>query len=183
MEENIRKMQIEDFEEIMKIFNVTNFGCIGMKELFKPEKQEQMLMMREILSGMCKTEELIILEKNNKLIGYATIQEIEKNTWHIGQIAINPNYQKQGNGKKLLKKIQQLAQENKKDILLECFEKDNQFFTKENFEKIKEDKIVTYYIWRYDRKKEVAHIDSKLNLFEKKQVNLQKKQCNYDDER
>lgn len=56
-----------------------------------------------------------------------------------------------------MNKIQQLAQSNKKNIILECFEKENTFSTKQNLKKVAEDDILTYYQWEYVRQKELEH--------------------------
>ena len=152
MKKNIRKMKIEDFEKIMEIFDETDFGCVGIKEIYKPGRQEQMLMMREVLRE--ETEErILVLENSDEVIGYAVIQESNDN-WHIGQFAIASNYRGQGMGKYFMKNIQEMAKKCKKNISLECYEKDNAFFSKQGFEKISEDEIETEYKWNYQNLKE-----------------------------
>ncbi len=152
MKKNIRKMKIEDFEKIMEIFDETDFGCVGIKEIYKPGRQEQMLMMREVLRE--ETEErILVLENSDEVIGYAVIQESNDN-WHIGQFAIASNYRGQGMGKYFMKNIQEMAKKCKKNISLECYEKDNAFFSKQGFEKISEDEIETEYKWIYQNSKE-----------------------------
>lgn len=153
MEEiKIRKMRAQDFEIIMKIFNETDFGCVGIKEMLKPGKQEQMMMMREVLRGVVTDEHILVIEKSGKVVGYATLQETS-NTWHIGQLVIMSDYRGKGIGKKFMKKIKEMAKTCKKNILLECYEENNTFFLKQGFRKMREDEIETEYKWDYPREK------------------------------
>lgn len=153
MNERIRKMTVEDFEEIMKIFDETDFGCVGIKEIYKPGRQEQMMMMREVLKEESTDERIIVIEEEGKVLGYATIQETPEN-WHIGQFAISFNYRGQGIGKYFMGRIKEMAKRCKRTISLQCYDKDNVFFLKQGFQKVNEDEFETEYKWEYQKEKE-----------------------------
>lgn len=146
----VRKFVIEDFDKVMKIFDETDFGCKGDKEIYKPGRQAQMLMMREVLRGDSIDEKILVYDRNGKVIGYATIEENDKN-WHIGEFAIDLPYRKQGIGSKFMSAIKLLAQKLNKRIILECFDKDNTFFIKQGFKKISEDELLISYIYESQR--------------------------------
>lgn len=150
MEETIRKMKAEDFEVIMKMFDETNFGCVGMKEMYKPGRQEQMLMMREVLREEATDERILVIENSGEVVGYATLQETDDN-WHIGQFVIDSAHRGKGIGKSFMGRIKEMAKRCKRNILLECYEKDNTFFLKQGFQKTQEDEIETAYEWDYQR--------------------------------
>ncbi len=148
--EVIRKFKVEDFDDVMDIFNGTDFGCTGLNEIYKPGKQTQSFMMREILRGE-SDEALLVLEIDGEVKGYSIVQNFNDGFWHISQIAVNQNDRNKGYGRKLMNKIQKLAKKSNKDIKLECFDKDNHFFAKQGFEKENEDECLTYYVWKHEK--------------------------------
>lgn len=148
--EKIRKFTISDFDAVMKIFDETDFGCVGEKEIYKPGRQAQMLMMREVLRGVTTNERILVYDRQGEVLGYATIQEMNNN-WHIGEFAIAPAYRKRGYGGAFMAAIKALAIRGKKSISLETFDKDNKFFVKQGFKKIDEDDFLTSYKWENQR--------------------------------
>lgn len=148
--EIIRKLKVEDFESIMNIFEETDFGCTGLNDIYKPGKQTQSFMMREILRGD-SSEELLVIEIDGTIKGYVIVQNFDDSFWHISQIAVDQNNRNKGYGRKLMNKVQGLAKKSNKDIKLECFDKDNHFFTKQGFEIENEDDVLTYYVWKHER--------------------------------
>ena len=160
MKEIIRKMKVEDFETIMKIFDETDFGCVGIKEIYKPGRQEQMMIMREVLRKESLNERILVIENGDGVIGYAIIQETPNN-WHIGEFAIDSSHRGQGIGRYFMEQLKEMAKKCKKNISLECYDKDNLFFLKQGFQKINEDEIETEYKWEYQRKIEEKKTEEK----------------------
>lgn len=148
--DKVRKFVIEDFDKVMKIFDETDFGCVGDKDIYKPGRQEQMLMMREVLRGVSKDEKILVYDRLGEVLGYVTIQETDTN-WHIGEFAIDPKYRKQGIGSIFMDIIKDLAIKCKKTISLESFDKNNKFFLKQGFKKVYEDYLIANYRWEKQR--------------------------------
>ena len=171
MNETIRKMKAEDFETIMKIFDETDFGCVGIKEFYKPGRQEQMMMMREVLRGESLDEKILVIENSDGVVGYVTIQETSDN-WHIGQIAIDSMHRRQGLGKYFMERIKEMAKRCKRSISLECYEKDNTFFLKQGFQKVSEDEIETEYKWNYQKEKEDTQVKKEIQEKEETDIEL-----------
>ena len=148
--ETIRKFEIKDYEAVMNIFRETDFGCTGINDIFKPGEQTQSFMLREILRGE-SDEELLVLLIDEIVKGYVIVQNVDEKFWHISQIAIDEVDRNKGYGRKLLTKVQELAKKSNKDIKLECFDKNNEFFLKQGFEIENEDEILVYYNWNHQK--------------------------------
>ena len=148
--DKVRKFAIGDFDEVMKIFDETDFGCVGENDIYKPGRQEQMLMMREVLRGVYADEKILVYDRLGQVLGYVTIQE-QNNDWHIGEFVVDPAYRGQGIGSYFMEVIQKLAIRCNKNILLESFDKNNRFFLKHGFEKVSEDDLIANYRWEYQR--------------------------------
>ena len=128
--DKVRKFIIEDFDKVMKIFDETDFGCVGEKDIYKPGRQEQMLMMREVLRGVSADEKILVYDRLGEVLGYATIQETDTN-WHIGEFAIDSEFRRQGIGRNFMSVIKALAIRCHRSITLETFDKVPQRFTPE----------------------------------------------------
>jgi len=69
-----------------------------------------------------KTEVLVAIH-DSKIVGTASIKIEEKAKLHIRSMAVIPSYQGRGIGRRILKRINELAkQKNCKTVSLECFE-------------------------------------------------------------
>ena len=145
-----RQFTIEDFDKVMKIFDETDFGCVGEKDIYKPGRQEQMLMMREVLRGVSADEKILVYDRLGEVLGYATIQETDTN-WHIGEFAIDSEFRRQGIGRNFMSVIKALAIRCHRSITLETFDRDNKFFEKQGFKQIAEDDFTTNYRWENQR--------------------------------
>jgi len=66
----------------------------------------------------------IVIEENNKIIGYGTAEKLNRNSMDIESIAILPGYQGKGYGSKLIEAIEnEIKKRNYKKIILEVREK------------------------------------------------------------
>lgn len=161
--DKVRKFTVEDFDRVMKIFDETDFGCVGEKDIYKPGRQEQMLMMREVLRGVSPDERILVYDRLGEVLGYVTIRQTDTD-WHIGEFAIDSAYRKQGLGSNFMATIKSLAIRCHKNISLESFDKDNKFFLKQGFKKVNEDDLIAKYMWEYQRQKEKVESETEPEL-------------------
>lgn len=107
----LRPFNDNDLKEISEIenasFSVGPYSLIMLKSM--------------IYSNLSFT---IVVEENNKIIGYGTAEKLNRNSMDIESIAILPEYQGKGYGSKLIEAIENEAKKrNYKKIVLEVREK------------------------------------------------------------
>lgn len=131
----IRKIEEKDKENYLRLFAEEDFGCIGINSELKPSLYEEETIISKIIDKSIIDEEVLIIEDNNEFIGYASISRPSKNTYHIGQIVIRKDKQRQGYGSKLMKQIKKHAYSDNCKIKLECISSSTAFFEKQGFQK------------------------------------------------
>ncbi len=132
-------------EEIQFIYNLKKEVYQKYVENIYGEWNEdiQKKLFSKFMKENSKNIELVYLK--NKLVGFYNGEEIENNTFEIGNICIKPEYQNRGIGTAILKEI--LLENQEKDVKLQAFkinEKAIKLYEKLGFKKTDETK--THYI-------------------------------------
>ncbi|MBQ6538774.1 MAG: GNAT family N-acetyltransferase [Bacilli bacterium] len=125
MEYDIRKAKEEDIEN-----NLLNIFIKGYRlhQNSRPDKfsNRDDERLRNILIDSMNKEDFLVIEYNNKIIGYASYQIKEKNSnkslW-VDELVIDDDLQGKGYGKILIKKLEEMSKEEGcKSIEFCCWE-------------------------------------------------------------
>ena len=122
MEYNIRKARKDDIDN-----NLLNLFISGYKlhqenrpDKFSTRSNER---LRDILIETMNNDNVLVIEYENKIIGYASYQVKEKNTkkylW-VDELVIDDNFQGKGFGKIIIKKLEEISKEEKCDSIEFC---------------------------------------------------------------
>lgn len=105
---------------------------------------------KNFVKNLSNNHIIIVIEDNNKIIGSGTLlieNKVIHNmglVGHIEDIVIHNNYRKQGLGKKIIDELINISiQSNCYKIILDCNEKNSNFYKKSGFTK-KEIQMVKY---------------------------------------
>ena len=105
---------------------------------------------KNFVKNLSNNHIIIVIEDNNKIIGSGTLlieNKVIHNmglVGHIEDIVIHNNYRKQGLGKKIIDELINISiQSNCYKIILDCNEKNSNFYEKSGFTK-KEIQMVKY---------------------------------------
>ena len=131
----IRTIEEKDKGSYLRLYSETDFGS----ELFgepKPPIYYEEQIITDIIEKRIISEEILILEKRNQLIGYAVVARESENIYHIGQLVITRKERNKGYGTFLLQIIKNLAANDNSNITLECLTSATSFFKKQGFELI-----------------------------------------------
>ena len=109
---NVRKAKLEDIGMNLLDLYIDGFKYHynGRPDVFL-DKDERNL--KDDLMNTINNSNLLILEKDEKILGYVVYQIKEKNEkimW-IDELVVDKNNRHMGNGKKLMKKIEKIAKE------------------------------------------------------------------------
>ena len=125
MEYIIRNAREDDIENnLLNIFiNGYNLHQNNRPDKFSSRTDER---LRDILIESMSNETFLVIEYENKIIGYASYQIKEKNSnkflW-VDELVIDDNFQGKGLGKIIIKKLEDLSREEKcKSIEFCCWE-------------------------------------------------------------
>lgn len=109
----IRKVKISDIDNgLLELFiEGYRYHYNGRPDRFTNRTNET---LKEVLKELLDKEEFLIIEDNDKLIGYAAYEIKEKNEkrklW-VDELIIGENYRKQGYVRKLMDEIENIAKE------------------------------------------------------------------------
>ena len=126
MEEiNIRKAEVEDIDNnLLDLFiQGYNFHLKSRPDKFSVRTNER---LRQILVESMKSDNFVVAEKENKIVGYASYKIDEKNShkalW-VDQLVIDDNFQGKGFGKAIMNELEKTAKkEGCRFVELSCWE-------------------------------------------------------------
>ncbi len=106
----------------------------------------------------------VVIEENNKIIGYGTAAKLNKNSMDIESIAILPGYQKKGYGTKLIDAIEdEIKNRSYKTVILEVREKNENaknFYLNHGYKII--DFIENYYLLEFNGSRNAYRMEKHL---------------------
>ncbi len=106
----------------------------------------------------------VVIEENNKIIGYGTAAKLNKNSMDIESIAILPDYQKKGYGTKLIDAIEdEIKNRSCKTVILEVREKNENaknFYLNHGYKII--DFIENYYLLEFNGSRNAYRMEKHL---------------------
>lgn len=129
----IRPITQEDKGNYLKLFNSEDFGCVGINSDLKPSIYEEESILNGVIDGTILSTRVLVIEDNGDFIGYASISRPSEHTYHIGQLVIKKDKQRQGYGKILLDEVKNYAAAEDCDIKLECISNAIEFFKRQGF--------------------------------------------------
>jgi len=98
-----REMVLEDIQFVKEIDEQTQKVYLGDKwNSFSEQEKEELLVSRESeFKSNCETGFSFVALKNNKIVGFLLAYLLFTKEIRVRHIAVHPNFQKQGIGKKL----------------------------------------------------------------------------------
>ncbi len=91
------------------------------------------IFLTRVINKETLSEYVLIMEDQDKFIGYATIDRHSEKEYHIGQFVIIPEKREQGYGSYLLETIKDYAKADGCNISLECTSNAQSFFLAHGF--------------------------------------------------
>lgn len=91
------------------------------------------IFLTRVINKETLSEYVLIMEDQDKFIGYATIDRHSEKEYHIGQFVIIPEKREQGYGSYLLETIKGYAKTDGCNISLECISNVQSFFLAHGF--------------------------------------------------
>ncbi len=116
---SIKKPAICDYKEIANLINNANkkYKEIHSDELFKAIGYGELESVTSIEDDE-KKREILGLYLNNKIIGYGSFYLKNSQTVWISRLYVDPNYQRQGFGMKIIEKIKNISKSYKAKVLV-----------------------------------------------------------------
>ncbi len=106
----------------------------------------------------------IVIEENNKIIGYGTAAKLNKKSMDIESIAILPEYQGKGYGSKLIEAVEdEIKKRNYKTAVLEVREKNENaksFYLNHGYKIV--DFIENYYLLEFNKSRNAYRMEKDL---------------------
>jgi len=129
----IRPIEEKDKGNYLNLFQKETFGWVGRNSDMKPSLIEEETFLTRIINKETLSEYILIMEDQDKFIGYATIDRHSEKEYHIGQFVIIPEKREQGYGSYLLETIKGYAKTDGCNISLECISNVQSFFLAHGF--------------------------------------------------
>ena len=129
----IRSIEEQDKGNYLNLFQNETFGCVGINSDMKPSLIEEETFLTKVINQETLLEYVLIMEDQDKFIGYATIDRHSEKEYHIGQLVITPKKRNQGYGRYLLETIKKYAKIDGCNISLECISNAQSFFLAHGF--------------------------------------------------
>ena len=120
-----------DVDDVLRLFSTYNFNCDYETGALRPTNNQFCKIMYDIITGATDVENILVLKKDNKVIGYISMF-VEFSRLIIGHIAVEKEEQHQGYGKLLTKLAILLAENDDRDVSSFCAY-DNKYLKKLKF--------------------------------------------------
>lgn len=144
----IRTIEEKDISYVLKYFDENSFNCDYETGSLRPSTFQFEEIIRKIINGECKTETILILEKDSICIGYLSCY-ISYSKMHLGHIAVKKEERSKGYGKLLTLIALKIASNENRDVILTCYYKRNRYLRSLGF--TSSDNI--HYIWNSQKEK------------------------------
>ncbi len=130
---NIRNITKKDIPFCINLFDLENFNAIGMFSNQQTSYQEEIEILRKIILHETNQAKILIIEEDNKQVGYSLLTRPSQNLIHISQFLISEDKRNEGYGTILLNYIKSVAKRENCDISLQCLTPAQIFFEKNGF--------------------------------------------------
>lgn len=150
---NIRQLKEDDFAGVKNIDVLTQKDYLGQawEKMSKAEQENILITKKSEFKQNCETGFSFVAEMNNKIVGFIFSHETLpfSDKIHVRHIAINPNYQAKGIGKKLYETLINKAKKAGKKEIIATINPDNppsiKLHEQLGFE-VKDWKVATFFI-------------------------------------
>lgn len=139
----IRKLETKDINKVLDIYDANDFDYEEIAIEPKPSTNEMKRVISNIVNEKILTAQILVLEKENNIIGYALIEKTYPDTYYLSQLVISECERNKGYGKYLLDAIKELAKIDNSNIELDTLDRTGTFFEKQGF-------IRNGYCYSYD---------------------------------
>ncbi len=122
----VRTIEEKDILYVLKYFDENSFNCDFETSSLRPSAYQFEEIIRKIINGECKTEAVLVLEKNNICIGYLSCY-ISYSNMYLGHIAVKKEERSKGYGKLLTLIALKIASNENRDVFLTCYYRKNRY--------------------------------------------------------
>ena len=122
----ISTVELSDIDVIIGYFQENDFSCDFEMSALKPSVGQFRKEMGNIVQGKDDESNVFVIKKNDKVIGYAYCF-VDYSSLKIGHIAIDKKERGRGYGTILTKVIIRIAENEARDVSLECNHPNNCF--------------------------------------------------------
>lgn len=150
---NIRQLKEDDFAGVQNIDVLTQKDYLGQawEKMSKTEQENTLITKKSEFKKNCQTGFSFVAEINNQIVGFIFSQETSPFTdkIYVRHIAIHPDYQAKGIGKKLYKSLMGKAKKTGKKEIIATINPDNPPSIKLHEQlgfKVKDWKLATYLL-------------------------------------
>lgn len=130
----IETIKRDDIDEVIKLFNSTNFNCDPESGALRPMDWQFRQIMENIINGD-RLNQVLVLKKADRVIGYLSCY-VEYDVLNLGHIVVLEEERNQGYGKLLTEIAIGLASNDNRRVSLTCFYKNVRFLQELGFQKI-----------------------------------------------
>lgn len=151
----IKTIEVEDIDKVLEIYEANDFDYKEIEIEPKPSISEMRRVLTNIINKKLLELQLLVVEKEDNIIGYALIERMYPDVYYLSQLVITELERNKGYGKYLLNKVKELAKIDNSNIELDTLPKTGIFFEKEGFTK-------TNYCYSYNCQNIVSQVNSKI---------------------
>lgn len=144
----VRIVEERDIPYILKYFSENNFNCNYENGALRPSVSQFEKIARDVINCEDKTQTILVVEKDKIAIGYLSCY-VEYDRMHLGHIAVKKEERNNGYGRLLTLIALKIASNENRDVVLQCYYKDNSYLKKIGFNT--KDNI--HYIWNGKKEK------------------------------
>lgn len=124
----------EDIGNVLKYFSENTFCCGYETGSLRPTNSQFLTIMKNIVSGKDDENNILVVRKNNNVIGYASLF-VDYDRLVIGHIVIDEKERSKGYGRRLVELIVRVAESDGRNVSLFCLHP-NSVFKKMGFDTI-----------------------------------------------
>ena len=130
----ISTIEESDKDKVLKYFSENSFNCDYESGALRPTNRQFTQIMDDIISGKDDKNNILVLKKDNEVIGYESMF-VEFDRLIIGHIAVDNAERNNGYGELLTKIAILIAENEDRDVTLYCNHK-NKYFDRLKLETI-----------------------------------------------
>lgn len=160
----VSTVEEQDISDVVKLYSANDFTADYEASSLRPTNYQFITLMRDIIDGKVNTESVLVLKKNDKVIGYISMF-VQYSRLNIGHIAICDTEQHQGYGKLLTRLAMLLAENDDRDVSLFCDHRKN-YYSELGFEAL--DNVHYLYEHKGIKTEELPHLFLSIDEYEKK---------------
>lgn len=144
----VRIVEEKDIPYVLKYFEENNFNCDYETGALRPSTYQFENIIRKIINGEDRTENVLVLEKDNVCIGYLSCY-VSYDRMHLGHIAVKKEERNKGYGKILTIVALKIASNENRDVSLMCYYRNNSYLKTLGFNT--NDNV--HYLWKGKKEK------------------------------